>query len=109
MPQKQSTKDVTLRSLSQQMMEMEQRLDKRIDTSVHGLQAAIGAGEARLINDIASIGALDRHETRAAESRLSVRLDRVEKNLESLQHLDARVVDIEVVQIPKLKKVVGIR
>lgn len=62
--------------------------------------------EGRLHTEIKEV----RLDLRSTEARLIDRIDRVERNLTvQIEGLDHRLDDIEVSQIPKLKKAVGIR
>lgn len=60
--------------------------------------------EDRLLTEIQEV----RSDLGATEARLNTRIDRMEHNLTTqIDGLDRRLDDIEVSQIPQLKKVVG--
>jgi hypothetical protein len=65
--------------------------------------------EQRLMREIGGI----RADLTKVDSRLTSRMDRMENDIAwikvSVGNIDKRLDDLEVVQVPKLKRIVGIR
>ncbi len=96
--------DITLLTILQHMQAMEQRLTARVDgvdVKVDRLETKVDRLETKV----------DRLETRV--NGLETKLVRVEAKVDlalvQIGNIDERLDDVEVVQLPKVKKAVGIK
>lgn len=89
--------DITLAMVMNHMQAMEGRLGVKLDNVRTELKSDLGDVKGELKSDI---------------SRVEANLNRVERKVDltlvQIGNLDARLDDIEVVQVPKLRKAVGI-